>query len=480
MNLDLRKLAPWLLAVAALAAYHNTSGVPFIFDDINAISQNPHLRSLWPPWEAMIAPPQSTVAGRPIVALTLALNYAVSGLNPWSYHVFNLAIHVANSLLLLSILRRTPGAQDLAWPAALVWTVHPLLTESVTYTVQRTELLMALFLLLTLYCVIRGRQFAAVVACALGMGCKEVMVVAPVIVLLYDRAFLAGSFREAFRQRGKLYAMLAVTWLVLVAAVAGGARSETVGFEHISPARYAWTQCGVMAHYLRLAVWPAPLALDYDDWPLRSSVPAMLIVGALVAGTVWALWKRPRLGFVGAWFFVILAPTSSFIPIASEVAAERRMYLPVVAVMVLVMAAARKFRWPVAAVAAGLFLVMTIQRNATYASDLAIWSDTVAKRPGNARAHVNLGAALIGRGRLNDAVAHFGHAVQLKPRYADAHYNLGIALAVTGDSDHAMTHLRTALELEPGNAQARLNLARLLARAGQTNEARRVVEGQAR
>jgi len=148
--------------------------------------------------------------------------------------------------------------------------------------------------------------------------------------------------------------------------------------------------------------------------------------------------------------------------------------------VMLVLLAVRKFRWPVTAVVAGIFLVMTVQRNAMYASDLSIWSDTAAKRPGNARAQVNLGAALVGRGRLDEALAHFGYAVQLKPRYADAHYNLGVALAVTGETDHAIKHLRTTVELEPGNAQARLNLARLLVQAGFTNEARQVMEGQTR
>ena len=149
--------------------------MPFIFDDHNAIVRNSHILSLWPPWEAMVTSPQTPVAGRPIVSLSLAINYAISGLHPWSYHAFNLIIHILNGLLLFGIVRRTLNREttnnvqtnydSTALAIALIWLVHPLLTESVTYVVQRTELLMALFFLLTIHCVIRGRHFGAIIAC---------------------------------------------------------------------------------------------------------------------------------------------------------------------------------------------------------------------------------------------------------------------------------------------------------------------------
>src|ERR1700693_4167066 len=174
-----RKLAPLILIGAGLLAYGNTFRVPFIFDDHTAIVRNTHIRYLWPPWGARVTPAQTPVAGRPTVSLPLAINYAISGLNPWSYHAFNLIIHILNGLLLFGIVRRTldrekaesgatGNSAGVALAIALIWLVHPLLTESVTYVVQRTELLMALFFLLTSYCVIRGRYFGAIIACALG------------------------------------------------------------------------------------------------------------------------------------------------------------------------------------------------------------------------------------------------------------------------------------------------------------------------
>ena len=181
------------------------------------------------------------VGGRPVVSLTLAINYALGGMNVWGYHAVNLAIHILAAWTLFGVMRRTlllPALQErfgsaatpLALAAALLWTIHPLQTESVTYVIQRTESLVGLFYLLTLYCVIRGADVRpasdrpgtrapSAASCLLGMATKEVMVTAPLIVLLYDRTFLAGSFREAWRRRCGLYLALAATWGVVAAAV---------------------------------------------------------------------------------------------------------------------------------------------------------------------------------------------------------------------------------------------------------------------
>jgi Tfp pilus assembly protein PilF len=453
----------WMAAVivaAGIVAYHNSLTGPFIFDDFNAIVDNPHIRRLWPVTEALAAPPQSTVDGRPVVALSLALNYALGGLHVTGYHLFNLAVHIGCGLLLFGIVRRTRDAGAwLALAGATTWLVHPLATETVNYIIQRTELLMAFFLLLTLYCFIRGWLVASVAACAVGMGCKEVMVVAPVLVWLYDRTFLNGTIR----QRAGYYAALAGTWLVLAAWMAHAPRAESLGT--MRPVDYALTQFGVILHYLRLAVWPAPLVVDYYDWPVGLNLPATLVIIALVAGTVWAVWRRSWWGFAGAWFFVILAPSSSVVPIATELAAERRMYLPLAAVVTVAVVALRRWRWAWMALAVPL-AVATIQRNETYRSEAGILADTVAKRPGNARAQVNLGVALVKAGRVEEGIAQCRAALRIKPGYDYAHYNLGVALALQGRLAEARAEFEAALRQAPGSAPAHLNLGRVLAQLG--------------
>jgi len=176
------------------------------------------------------------------------------------------------------------------------------------------------------------------------MGSKEVMVGAPLIVFLYDRVFLAPSFREQWRQRWGLYVALAGTWLILARLVAG-THNPVVGYRHgVSSWRYLETQAGVIPYYLRLCFWPKPLVIDYYDWPVAKSLgdvwSGAMVVAALLGGAIWAFRRHPGLTFLGAWFFLILAPTSSFLPIIGEAVAERRMYLPLAAVVTMIVVGA--------------------------------------------------------------------------------------------------------------------------------------------
>jgi tetratricopeptide (TPR) repeat protein len=477
----LRLVGGVILAAGAIAAYRRTFSVPMLFDDIDAIANNTTLRH----WSTAFWPPINTTAsGRPILNLSLAFNGAISGTAVWSYHAFNLAIHVLAGLALFGIVRRTlarrgdAAASLIGFSAALLWTLHPLQTESVTYIVQRAESLMGLFYLLTVYCLIRGAEAAGrqrlwfglcVAACLLGMATKEVMVSAPLIVLLYDRTFVAGSFREAWRRRWGLHAALAATWLLLAGLVAGTGwnRSGESGFNaNSTPWAYWLTQFEAVTRYLWLSVWPHPLVFEYGTFRANLSAEValyVLVVVGLAVAVLVALWRRPVLGFLGAWFLVILAPTS-VMPGRVQMIVEHRMYLPLAAVMTLaaigIHATFRRRSWVVfMALALGLGM-LTARRNEDYRSELTIWRDTVAKRPNNERAHFNLGVVWSEMpGHLNDAIARYEEALRLKPDYADAHNNLGLAWSqLPGRLNDAIVQYEEALRLRPDYAETHNNL----------------------
>ncbi len=528
-------------------------------DDKFAIADNPNIKAVWPLTKSMSAPHESPVSARPVASLTLAINYALAhegvrdALSPggpgappevrqrflrnvWGYHFFNLLLHVLSALVMFGVIRRTLcsprlrarfGAVEtaLAFSAAVIWIVHPLLTDAVTYVTQRTEVLMGLFFFLTLYCAIRAfeaaasasaRRFwttAAIVSCALGMGSKQTMVTAPLIVWLWDWIFALipdlgsrtpdpGSrtpdpghdAHSVLQSRRWLYAGLAATWGILAVLVAIERWPHSIGFarEGWTPWTYLLTQSGVIIHYVRLAFTGSPLSLDYDGWPMARSVfqvahYAVPLVIVLIA-TLIAIVRRQPWGFLGGWFFTTLAPSSSVLPLATEIAAERRMYLPLASIIVaavvllyligqrgldLLAIATRRRR--VVGVAATLIVVgaavvalgtATYARNRDYWSDERIWEDTVEKRPNNARARVNYGIDLQAAGRLADAERELREAVRLKDTSAAAHANLGPILCVTGRFDECIFHLNRALELDPDYSLAHANLAEAYGASG--------------
>jgi tetratricopeptide (TPR) repeat protein len=487
-----------IIVLAALAAYHNSFAVPFLFDDPLSIAQNASIRHLWPIWDALSPPATSFVGGRAVLNFSFALNYALGGLAVWGYHAVNLAIHILAGLTLYGIVRRTllrpslrerfgASAPGLALAVAILWTVHPLQTEAVTYVSERAESLMGLLYLLTLYCFVRGTDspnsgywFAlSVGVCLLGMASKEVMVTAPVMTLLYDRTFVSGSFREAWRRHRQLYLGLAGTWLFLGYQMVGLHYRDAGYGLGITWWAYSFGECRVVVNYLWLALWPHPLVFDYGQFVtirhIAEMVPYALVLVVLAASVLFALWRRPAIGFVGAWFFMILAPTSSVVPVGGQPMAEHRMYLPLAAVVTVVVIGidgllGRRRVAVFLAAAVGLG-VLTARRNEDYRTEVSIWNDTVAKCPENARAHNNLGWDLLEAGQLPAAMAQCERALRIQPDYAEAHNNLGIALRQAGKIEDAIGHYEHALRVRPDFAEAHYNLGIALEQVGKIEDA---------
>jgi protein O-mannosyl-transferase len=483
---DDRGAIRWRAVVVILAGvlvYANSLSSPFLFDDTNSIIGNPQIRRLWP-LSVPLSPPRDTpVAGRPLVNLAFAVNYAAGGLEPWGYHAVNLLIHTTAALVLFGLVRRTPGSStSLGFVCALVWVLHPLNTEVVNYLSQRTESMMGLFFLLTLYCSVRGWTTRAVLACAAGMLCKESMVTAPVVVVLYDRVFLFDSWRRMFRARRGFYLGLASTWLVLAALLSATPRT-TVGFATgVSPLVYLWNQFEMIARYLQLAVWPRDLVLDYGlprMLSLGDVLPQAALVVALGVATLAALVRWPVAGLLGACVFITLAPTSSIVPIATEVGAERRMYLALAALVVLCMCAGRAVTTRLAAregprrilqasaavVLCALLAAGTFARNREYASAMSM-ARTIVDRWPSGRGHFLLGTELLKAGQRDGGMSELRVSAE---DYPGARYALGTELLAEGTLDAAIEQLQLFVAALPGHvnvAPARDMLGRAYAAQG--------------
>jgi len=512
-----------LLVLLGVIAYADRGGPEFILDGYLLIARSLDLLAFT---DDAIAGGRSTLERiraalegepRPLTELTFALDVARFGLDARPFRTVNLLIHLAAGLVLMDLVRRllrSPGAPafaagvaaPLAFAAAALWMLHPLQTQSVAYVIQRSESLMGLLYLATLDCWVigAGRRRAwpwitASIACfVLGLGAKEVIVTAPIAVLLIDRTFLAGSARAAIARRRGGYAVFAVLLVVGILAISRSllgaeqavdplGRGPTVGFGvGVSPWSYLLTQAGVIAWYLRLAIWPSPLVLDYG-WPIAGGLGDAVVPGLLVLGllglALWLLWKRPAAGLALAWFFLVLAPTSSIVPIQDPIF-EHRVYLALAGPAALVAVVGwwlcrrllparpigpalgpgglRPTLAGLAATAAlgvmltGL-LVTTAGRLDAYASRSTMWRDVIAKRPENARAHHNLavilkeiaeagvdpatGASLDVQARLalhREALEAFRAAVRLQPQQWSHQVGLAEQAAMLAQADGSL------------------------------------------
>jgi tetratricopeptide (TPR) repeat protein len=566
-----------IIAFAGTIVYLNSLPAPFIFDDQTAILNNSGIRQLWPLTVPLSPRADTPLAGRPIVSLTFAINYATSGLDVRAYRLTNIAIHLMAAFALFGLVRRTlllpssgpakaghygsaeaghygsakaghygsaeaghsgsaeaghsgslttafgQHATDLAWVIALIWTLHPLPSETIDYVTQRTESMMGLCYFLTLYFSVRalerppGRwQIAAIAACAAGMACKESMVTAPLMVVLFDWVFVTTAMTRKIH-RTRLYVGLAATWLLLAVLMQSGPRT-TVGFATgVSGWTYLLNQAPTLLSYLRFAFWPRHLILDYgipqpvtlaDVW-----LPVALIV-AIGAVVVLLLVRRPPLGFLGAWFFILLAPTSSIVPISTEVGADRRMYVPLAAIVALVVLGAYRM-WTsrglrkgalvgsAAAISVCLLLsIATMERNGEYESKLSILQTTVERKP-QPRAYQMLATALFEAGRRQEALQYLEKAredpvasfmlgvelisegqytrgadelerfVRLAPKHVramDAREALGRVYAINGNLERATTYLNEVLAADPRRGSAHGFLGGVLIQQGRRAE----------
>ncbi len=509
-------LATWkviaLLLLPLILIYSNTFSTPWVFDDSAAIEKNPTIRT----WAWVNGPLQpigdgSPVTARPLLNLTFAINYAISELQPWSYRAANLLLHGLTALTLYGLLRRilsqtvfTAGCRYFSVPLALVtsllWAVHPLHTNVVTYTSQRAEGLAALLYLLALYALVRGMAspgkalywwVICIAVCYLGTMAKETIATLPIIALVMDRMFFATSWREVFRQRALVHVGLLSSWVFLgLFVLFGGNRAGSAGFLSIQAAiDYALLQPQAMMIYLSRVFVPVGLVFDYGifkaqtwhDW-----LPGMAVMGVLIVLTLAGWWRGYKAAFAGVWFFVLLMPTSSVLPIVTQTMAEHRAYLSSAGIIALLVVGGfslwQRYRndEPARIVQPRSLLVIvtcavialsltTLRRNQVFGDAVELWRDTTSKRPESARAWNNMAVAMLhDKNQSLDATLEvLDRALMLDPDHLEARSNRGNLMVRMGRFAEAIQEFTEAgkrksnfLEVENGLTVAYCELRR--------------------
>jgi Flp pilus assembly protein TadD len=498
-----------LLAVVA-AVYANAFQNEFLFDDLETIVelQTPGGSG---PFGPLLTFLRGHAAYRPIRTASYALDYAVSGLEPWGYHLVNITLHAGSTILVFLIAGGLFDRLPAALLAALVFAVHPIQTDAVTYLSGRRDVLSGLFVLAGFYAFLRYRGTGrtaflalAILLYPLAFLSKESGIILPLLCIGYDiysrlRVQGPGGVMASGR------AMWTSAWVVLregrqlytpLVVLAGGFTAYVLlfvrgtwqqSYHGGSLGMTALTMSRVVLHYIGLLLFPLTLNADYSynafpvttSWTDPKALVALPVLAGLGYGWLSLVARRPLAAFGGAWFALALLPVSQIVP-HHELMAEHYLYIPSVGFCLLivgllepVLADRRSARvlYGVAALLLVLLSLRTVMRNTDWRDDLTLWRETVRTAPQSARARNNLGAAYLRRGELILAQTELEAATRIKPDFSAAYGNLGKLYLDRGELAAARATLETALALKPGETIPRLWLGAALLREGREAEA---------
>lgn len=504
-----QSIALLILLVAVGVVYANSLDNEFLFDDIETIVEL-H-RPGAGPFQQLDALLGGRSAYRPVRSASYAMDYALSGLDPWGYHLTNIALHGLSAVCVYLIARILFASPLPPLLAGLLFAVHPIQTESVTYLSGRRDVLSGLFVLAGFYMFLRYRQSGrlrdlvlSILLCPLAFFTKESGIILPLLCLGYDvvsRIKRSGPDGEVSSVRAIQAAASAAVregrWFYLPAGALAGALAFYVLFLVRGTSQLAYhggslgmtvlTMARVFLRYLALLLFPMTLNADYsyNAFPVTTTWadPAAWLAIAIWAGLTVAwyrlLVRRPPAAFGGLWFLIALLPVSQIVP-HHDLMAEHFLYVPSVGCALLIVGLldpALSRPRPSVAVAAACILalsvlaVRTMVRNADWKDDLTLWSRTVQTAPQSARARNNLGTAYLRRGEFSLAEEQFAAAVAIQPDLAVAHGNLGKLFLDRGDLARAEEELESALAEPSRETIPRLWLGAVYLKQGKATEA---------
>jgi len=529
----------FLISAAGAAVYSNTFEAPFVLDDGDYIINNPLIRSFRNfifPWKVedpyagpyFLAGVKQVFKTRPLAFLTFALNYRLNGLDVWGYHLFNLLIHIVNSILVFSLVMvtfKTPfirgkdglkghHARATAFFTALFFAVHPVQTQAVTYITQRFASLATLFFLASLVSYAASRTSegkktrvalygASLFLAVSAMLTKEISFTLPVVLALYELIFIEGNLR----QRAALLAPFSLTMLIIPLNLASGGLESSVAVlanaESLSRPVYFFTELRVLVTYIRLLFFPINQNLDYD-YPAYHSfleLPVLLsflFLSGLFLLAVFLLYRARRAGedriefrlisFGIFWFFITLSVESGFVPM--DFIYEHRVYLPSVGFflasvvfLLSILDRLKKFRHAALWMPVLLALVLSgaaYARNNVWRTRVSLSEDTVRKSPLKLRPRYSLTLSYFEAGRYPEAIREGRVAVALGPNDPLSHFFLGLSYEKMGLLHHAINEFKAVLLIDPSDGRSHYNLARIYERSGRLDEAGREYEAAIR
>jgi Tfp pilus assembly protein PilF len=464
-------LTALVAVLAVFQVYGPALNGPFLLDDTYLPYGRPDL---------IYQPLRAWVAGlRPLLAFTFWLNFEQSGQDPYSYHFTNVVLHLLNGFMILMVLRKA-----LSWVKADAWQMrilpvfgaglfllHPLQTESVSYVASRSENL-SLFFMLAAFLIFLSRKKDSVgwiatagilVLFGAAVLVKEHTAVFPALLLATDFYWYPGFSLQGIRRNWKLYLPIAAGGVLagaFVWRVLAGATSAGFHLKEFTWYQYFFTECRVIWSYLLLFILPAGQNADYDIATSHSVTDHGAIFGLIgllaISVLAWIYRRRYPLASYGWFVFIILlAPTSSFVPIHDPMA-ERRMYLPFIGLLLIVTELLRHWRTSKPALVTAMSVVLigsgylSYERNRLWGNPVGLWQDTAAKSPRMLRPQFQLAYSLYRQGSCSDAAQEYGKASAIEPGRFDLLLDWALALDCAGQVDQAIAKLQQAAAIEPG------------------------------
>lgn len=504
-------IAVLFLAVTTAAVFWQVLDHGFInFDDDVYVTQNRHVQAGLTSKGAVWAV-TNTEAGFwiPLTWLSLMLDGYLYGLNPCGYHLTNLLLHIANTLLLFLVLTRMTGALWRSAFVAALFALHPLHVESVAWVSERKDVLATLFWMLTIGFYIRytespgtGRYLLCLLVFALGLMAKPTLVTLPFVLLLLDYwplgRFRPGHAEQPRKSTGFNHKRSHLVRLILektpFIALAGISCLLTLTAHQrlgaVAPLESVPLQARIAnalvcyADYIGKMIWPHNMAVFYPHpagVPVWQAVGAGLLLVCVSLVAVRAAQKRPYLIVGWLWYLGTLVPVIGFVQAGSQAMADRWTYVPLIGLFLIIawglneLVANCRLPGILVVVLAGILLstliVCTRLQVQRWHNSITLFEHTLNVAADNHLVHSNLGNALARQGRLDEAIVHFSQALSIKPHDAEIHNNIGNALAAKGNLDKAIAHFSEALSIKPDHAGMHYNLGSALARQERLDEA---------